>query len=123
MPEVLTSIVGRSHELDHLAKLLTLGTARLISITGPGGVGKTRLSLELIRTPPSMFEGRVVFVPLGGIWDPALVLPTIADALGVRNPGGEALADQIALVLGNLRMLIVLTTSNTSPMLRRQSEN
>jgi predicted ATPase/DNA-binding SARP family transcriptional activator len=80
LPAGVTSFVGREEELARIAELM--GTARLVTIVGPGGAGKTRLSLEAARQDPAYGPGRVWFVPLAGIADP----DQLADAvLGVAG--------------------------------------
>ena len=93
---------------------MLLDQARLLTLTGPGGTGKTRLSLQLAADVTERFHDGVFFVPLGTIDEPALVLPTIAQALGMSDPGGgvlDRLADQLAgkqllLVLDNFEQVI-----------------
>ncbi|HKO34712.1 MAG TPA: adenylate/guanylate cyclase domain-containing protein, partial [Candidatus Limnocylindria bacterium] len=89
LPTQLTTFLGRERELAEAAALLE--QARLLTLTGPGGTGKTRLSLQLAADATDRFRDGVYFVPLGTIDKPALVLPTIAQALGMPDPGGGAL--------------------------------
>jgi len=112
LPTQLTTFLGRQRELAEAAMLLE--QARLLTLTGPGGTGKTRLSLQLAADVTERFHDGVFFVPLGTIDEPALVLPTIAQALGMSDPGGgvlDRLADQLAgkqvlLVLDNVEQVI-----------------
>jgi predicted ATPase/class 3 adenylate cyclase len=112
LPTQLTTFLGRHRELAEATALLD--QARLLTLTGPGGTGKTRLSLQLAADVTERFHDGVFFVPLGTIDEPALVLPTIAQALGVPDPGGgtlEHLTDQLAgkqllLVLDNFEQVI-----------------
>ncbi|MFV2063893.1 MAG: adenylate/guanylate cyclase domain-containing protein [Chloroflexota bacterium] len=117
LPEPLTSFLGRGPEIDAVDGYLR--DSRLVTLTGPGGTGKTRLSLEVARAAQPRFPGGAWFVPLEAIREPALVLPEMADRLGVQ-PGGqravrEALADQIGskktlLVLDNLEQVVDVGT-------------
>jgi predicted ATPase/DNA-binding XRE family transcriptional regulator len=107
-PTPLTSLIGRTDELNELTAILMRSNVRLVTLSGPGGVGKTRLAIELATGSDGLFPGGTAFVPLGVVWDPTLVLPTIADVLGVRNPGGRALTEQLALILGDQPFLLVL---------------
>jgi predicted ATPase/class 3 adenylate cyclase len=113
LPIQLTTFIGRDAELDEAAALL--GTTRLLTLTGPGGTGKTRLSLQLAARSADDFPDGVFFVPLEPIRDPMLVAPRIAGALGVAEgtarPITESLADwlrdkQLALVLDNFEQVL-----------------
>jgi predicted ATPase/class 3 adenylate cyclase len=112
LPTQLTTFLGRDVELARAAMLL--GDARLLTLTGPGGTGKTRLSLQLAADSTDAYRDGVYFVPLGTIEEPALVLPTIAQALGLPDLGRrpvERLAEQLAgkrllLVLDNFEQVI-----------------
>ncbi len=105
LPTQLTTFLGRQRELEEAAALLE--QARLLTLTGPGGTGKTRLSLQLAADATERFHDGVFFVPLGTIDEPALVLPTIAQALGMPDPGGGAL-DRLADQLAGKHVLLVL---------------
>ncbi|MDQ3694071.1 MAG: helix-turn-helix domain-containing protein [Chloroflexota bacterium] len=108
LPVPLTRLVGRHQELAELRQLLTAGQARLVTLTGPGGVGKTRLALELLSQLEAAYPDGVVFVPLASLGNPDLVLPTIADAIGVSEMHGVSLVERLAQVLGEQRRLLVL---------------
>jgi non-specific serine/threonine protein kinase len=115
-PVPLTSLVGRQRELDELRHLLTVEEVRLVTLTGPGGVGKTRLAIEVATSLEPAYPGGVAFVPLAPVQDTALVLPTIAAAVGVReatsSPDGRAgqpsLVERLAHSLHGRRVLLVL---------------
>ena len=81
LPTQLTTFIGRDAELDEVAGLLA--TTRLLTLTGPGGTGKTRLSLQLAARASDDFPEGVFFVPLEPIRDPILVGPRIASAVGI----------------------------------------
>jgi predicted ATPase len=93
VPATLTSFVGRDEELTQLRKLL--GSGRLITLTGPGGVGKTRLAAEIA----GRLDGPAWFVPLAPVSDPDEVPYTVLDVLGIRGPvirvGAEPIADPL----------------------------
>ena len=108
VPTPLTSFVGRERELATLARLLCQSELRLLTLTGPGGVGKTRLALSVASEVHACFTDRTWFVPLAAIADPALVLPAIGQALGVREGRQHALLDDIARDLGDERALLIL---------------
>jgi predicted ATPase/DNA-binding XRE family transcriptional regulator len=85
LPMPLTALVGRDADLQTLRRWLAGPAARLVTLVGPGGVGKTRLALELARIIADEGSVRVVFVSLAAIWDISLVGPTIAEALGLSD--------------------------------------
>ena len=88
LPTPLTALLGRDAEVREVVDLLA--DHRLVTLTGPGGVGKTRLALEAApRRPPRRSRTASVFVDLAPLRDPALVLPAIAQALGVREAPGD----------------------------------
>ncbi|MEO8437679.1 MAG: AAA family ATPase, partial [Chloroflexota bacterium] len=106
LPTQLTTFIGRDAELDEAAGLLA--TTRLLTLTGPGGTGKTRLSLELATRAAEDFPDGVFFVPLEPIRDPMLVAPKIAGAVGVADGGARPIADVLADWLRDKRVLLVL---------------
>src|SRR4051794_32815179 len=83
---LLTSFLGRERNVAALVALLTGENTRLVTVTGPGGVGKTRLALHVVREVARDFNAETAFVPLAAISDASLVAGTIAQALGVREP-------------------------------------
>jgi hypothetical protein len=76
LPVPVGSFVGRDAEVDVVAGLLLDGATRLVTLTGPGGIGKTRLALEVARAVGRQLPGGAVFVPLASVSDPGLVLTT-----------------------------------------------
>lgn len=110
LPPALTSFVGREHELAEIRRLL--GTTRLLTLTGPGGVGKTRLALEIARDAAAKFSptptSGVWLVELGSLANPALVPQAVATVLGVREQPGRPLVATVADSLGSRRVLVVL---------------
>lgn len=107
LPVAMTSLVGRASEIAALVRVLRDGE-RLLTLTGPGGVGKTRLAVAAASAVAGDFTGGVWFVGLAGIADPGLVAQTIAHELGVREAGGETIVDRLTLALGDRRCLLVL---------------
>jgi predicted ATPase/DNA-binding CsgD family transcriptional regulator len=108
LPTPPTPLVGREHEVAKVADLLGRPHARLVTLTGPGGVGKTRLALGVAEAVTQQFADGVAFVPLGAIRDPDLVLVTIAQALGIREGGGRTLHDAVRAFLGQRALLLML---------------
>lgn len=106
LPAQLTSFVGRRREVDRLQALLR--TARLVTLTGPGGTGKTRLSLAAAAGLADAFDDGVVFVSLAPVADPALVPTAVAQALELRENPGQPVAETIKRFLQRRRMLLVL---------------
>ncbi len=106
LPTQLTTFVGRDAELDEAARLLA--TTRLLTLTGPGGTGKTRLSLQLAARVSDDFPDGVFFVPLEPIRDPMLVAPRIASAIGVTETGARPIAETLADWLRDKTLLLVL---------------
>jgi non-specific serine/threonine protein kinase len=106
LPHPLTSFVGRDGEIERL-KTLLLGT-RLLTLTGPGGSGKTRLAIRLASDVASAFEHGVEFVPLGSVLDSEMLFPTIARVLGLPEIGRRELADVLREYLEARHLLIVL---------------
>ena len=103
---VLTSFVGRAGDLGQVAGLLA--EHRLVTVTGPGGAGKTRLAGEVAARVADRFTDGVWLVELAPIRDPALVPAALAAALGVREQAGLSSADALTRVLGRQQLLLVL---------------
>jgi non-specific serine/threonine protein kinase len=105
-PAVLTSFVGRAGPVREVAGLL--GECRLATVTGPGGVGKTRLAGEVARQVAGRFADGVWLVELAPVGDPALVPAVVAAALGVQEQPGVPAVKALAGVLTRLQLLLVL---------------
>lgn len=106
LPTQLTSFVGREHELAAAAGLLA--TTRLLTLTGPGGTGKTRLALQLAASVADDHPDGTWFVALEPLRDPTLVLPAVARTLGAFQKPAESALDALATAVGDRRMLFVL---------------
>ncbi|WP_417563790.1 DUF4062 domain-containing protein [Microbacterium sp.] len=108
VPVPYTTTIGRDDDIAAVRALLTGDQNRTVSLIGPGGVGKSRLAIEVARAAGDLFADGVYFVPLEGVLEPELLLPTIAYALGVRDNGEAALEERISRALTDRRVLIVL---------------
>lgn len=104
----LTALIGREAELERLRKLLLLDSARLVTLTGPPGIGKTRLSLEVGIELLDRFEDGVYFVGLASVADPELVAATIVHALGLPENSTAFPADKLQRSLSSKQMLLLL---------------
>src|SRR5215213_3512418 len=108
LPAHQTGFVGRAIELAELTELLATPDCRLLTIIGPGGIGKTRLALEVAAAIRGTFADGVAFAPLQPVTDAEAVAPTLAAALGLVLAGREGPRDQVARYLRPLRLLLVL---------------
>ena len=108
LPESPSLLVGRRKELEGLRALLRDGGTRLVTLTGAGGSGKTRLALEVAREQASSYANGAALVELAPVGDPALVVPTIAAALGVAELPGKPLLESLAAALQPRELLLVL---------------
>jgi predicted ATPase len=108
LPAPTTPIVGRDDEIAALSELIAADDARLVTLTGPGGVGKTRLALEVAAACREHFSGSVFFVPLAAVEDPARVPIAVARALRVNPVGKETEVHAIRDFFGDRDALLVL---------------
>jgi predicted ATPase/DNA-binding CsgD family transcriptional regulator len=105
-PVYLTSFIGREREIAEIS--IVLSTTRLLTLTGPGGVGKTRLALEAAAAVRDSFADGMSFVSVAAITDPALVTATIAQALGVKETRGRSLGESLKDELRDKALLLLL---------------
>ena len=108
LPSQPNPLVGREAELVAVTELLTQQDVRLVTLTGPGGTGKTRLALQVAADVLEAFEDGAFFVDLAPLADPTLVLPTIAATLRVREGADRSLPESLAAYLAEKRLLLVL---------------
>jgi predicted ATPase/DNA-binding CsgD family transcriptional regulator len=105
-PAALTSFVGRAGVVDEIVS--HLGQYRLVTVTGPGGAGKTRLAGEVARQVAARFADGVWLAELAAVRDPAQVVAVVAAALGIRAQPSAASADALAHALARRQLLLVL---------------
>lgn len=108
LPQRPHSLVGREKDLEISQSLLLRGNVRLVTITGPPGVGKTRFAIELASTVASEFDDGLVFVDLAPVRDPALVLDAIARALGVVDHPDRPALQRLQRHLTDRNLLLLL---------------
>ena len=106
LPRPSTSLLGREQELTEIRTFLQ--KARLLTLTGTGGVGKTRLAVEAARNIAQLFSDGTAFVALAPLGDSGLVLRTIAQSLGLHESGGRTLRETLHAYLREKRLLLVL---------------
>lgn len=137
LPVQLTSFVGRRRQVDEIKAALSQG--RLLTLTGPGGTGKTRLSIQVASELLDTLEGGAFFVPLATVTDPGVVIPTVIQALGLPEARGgvplESLIDhlkdkELLLVMDNMEQVLesagdvgqILTTTESVRVLATSRE-
>jgi predicted ATPase/DNA-binding XRE family transcriptional regulator len=108
LPVQPTSLLGREEQVAALTALLRRTDVRLVTLTGSGGIGKTRLAAQVAGDLLDAFPDGVWYVRLSGLTDPALVVPTVAQTLGLREQGRQPFAEILRQYLCDRRLLLVL---------------
>jgi len=108
LPTQFTPFIGREQEVTAVGQLLRREDMRLVTLTGPGGTGKTRLGVQVAAELTDSFADGVFFVNLAPVNDTALVVPTIAETLGMRETGGQPLRERLKGELQQKQMLLLL---------------
>jgi len=108
LPQALSTFVGRERELEAVVELLGTPHVRIVTMTGVGGVGKTRLSLQALSMLERVYPDGITYVPLAPVGDPALVPALVAGALGVPDDPRLPLAERLHAFLDGKMLLLVL---------------
>jgi predicted ATPase len=108
LPAQMTTLIGREHEVALVCTLLRRPGVRLVTLTGPGGAGKTRLGLQVASAMFDDFPDGVFFVALAPITEPSLVVPTIAQALGLRTGERHQPVDDLKAFLRERQILLLI---------------
>lgn len=108
LPVPLSPLIGRAHEVAVLTRMLGNHDVRLVSLTGPGGVGKTRLAIQVASVVDSDFADGIAWVDLSPFRDPYFVLPGIARAVGVTEIPGQSALESLRISLHPRHMLLLL---------------
>jgi predicted ATPase/class 3 adenylate cyclase/DNA-binding CsgD family transcriptional regulator len=108
LPTQATVLLGRQRDVDEVRRLLLQPETRLVTLTGPGGTGKTRLAIQIAAELLDDLEHGVFFVELAPVRDPTLVPSAIAQVLGLRDMGGRSIVESLNEYLRRRSLLLVL---------------
>ncbi|NOK83936.1 MAG: hypothetical protein GFH27_549309n63 [Chloroflexi bacterium AL-W] len=108
LPAPRTTLIGRNTDVQQVCQLLTQSEVRLVTLTGHGGVGKTRLALQVAAQIQNIFLHGVWFIDLTTVTDPTMVISTIAQTLGIREHGSTNVLEQVQIYLQTRNVLLFL---------------
>jgi predicted ATPase len=117
LPIQATAFIGREREVAAVKDLLLREDVRLVTLTGPGGIGKTRLALQVASEVSDRFDGGICFTPLAAVSDPSLIPSIIAQGLGMRETGRPVSIQNLKEYLQELRSNLLLLFDNFEHML------
>src|SRR5438445_662084 len=117
LPAQRTVLIGRDQEVEAVKELLLRDDVHVVTLTGPGGIGKTRLGLQVAEEVAQSFPSGVFFVPLAAVSDTALVPSIIAQALGMRETGRQVTIESLKEYLQDLRTNLLLLFDNFEHLL------
>src|SRR3984885_1556336 len=112
LPVQRTAFIGREHEATALRQLLSRTDVQLVTLTGPGGIGKTRLALQVAADAAPEFPAGICFVPLSAVSDHGLITSTIAQALGLRETGNQSPQESLKEYVSGLNQPMLLLLDN-----------
>ena len=122
MPVQRTAFIGREREMANLRHLLIRGDVRLVTLTGPGGIGKTRLAVQVGAEMSAEFPGGVCFVPLSAVSSKESVTRAIAQAIGLREMPGQSSQESLKEYVGGLTQPLLLLLDNFEHLLSAASD-
>ncbi len=122
LPTQRNAFIGREREAADLRRLLSQGDVRLVTLTGPGGIGKTRLAIQVAAEAASEFPGGVCFVSLSSVSDRSLIASTIAQAMGLRESANQSAQEALVEYLSGLDQAMLLVLDNFEHLVSAASE-